>query len=136
MASQYGTEHEEFDLNPETDLPDAIEQFADHFDEPNADGGALPVWFLSKLTKRSVTVALSGEGADEIFGGYLTYRANALARAARKLPRFALRAGAFRGASDPRFRRQDQLRVQAETFPFRYVAAPCARSRSLERNLL
>ena len=92
VASQYGTEHEEFDLNPETDLPDAIEQFAAHFDEPNADGGALPVWFLSKLTKRSVTVALSGEGADEIFGGYLTYRANALARAARKLPRFVLRA--------------------------------------------
>ncbi len=91
VASAYGTRHEQFDLNPASDLPSAIEQFADYFDEPNADGGALPVWFLSKLTKGSVTVALSGEGADEIFGGYLTYRADSLARIARKAPRLALR---------------------------------------------
>jgi asparagine synthase (glutamine-hydrolysing) len=91
VASHFGTRHEQFDLNPERDLPDAIDQFAEYFDEPNADGGALPVWFLSKLTKQSVTVALSGEGADEIFGGYLTYRADGLARAARKAPRSILR---------------------------------------------
>ncbi|MBV8571134.1 MAG: asparagine synthase (glutamine-hydrolyzing) [Acidobacteriaceae bacterium] len=91
VASHYGTEHEQFDLNPQTDLPDAIDQFADYFDEPNADGGALPVWFLSKLTKQRVTVALSGEGADEILGGYLTYRADNLARIARRVPHFALR---------------------------------------------
>lgn len=91
VASHYGTRHEQFDLNPESDLPDAIDQFADHFDEPNADGGALPVWFLSKMTRQSVTVALSGEGADEILGGYLTYRADNLARIARKAPRSLLR---------------------------------------------
>jgi len=96
MAARYETEHQEFDVNPDCGLADAIEQFAYYFDEPNADGGALPVWFLSRLTRRSVTVALSGEGADELFGGYLTYRADQLARRARRLPAWLLRAA--RGA--------------------------------------
>jgi asparagine synthase (glutamine-hydrolysing) len=86
VASQYGTEHEELDLNTGLGLQDAIEEFAYYSDEPNADAGALPVWFLSKLTKRHATVALSGEGADELFGGYLTYRANELARPVRRVP--------------------------------------------------
>ncbi len=91
-AKHYGAEHEEFDLNPEANLAGAVEEFAYYFDEPCADAGALPVWFLSKLTRQSVTVALSGEGADELFGGYLTYRADALAARARRWPPFLLRA--------------------------------------------
>jgi len=86
VAAKYGADHQEFDLNPEAGLAEAIEEFAYYFDEPNADGGALPVWFLSKMTKGHVTVALSGEGADELFGGYLTYRANRLAGKLRWLP--------------------------------------------------
>ena len=87
VARQYGTEHEELDLSPEEDLRGAIEQFARYADEPTADAGALPVWFLSKLSKTRTTVNLSGEGADELFCGYLTYRANRLARVVRRLPR-------------------------------------------------
>ena len=86
MVEEYGTEHEQLDLNPELDLQGAIEEFAYYSDEPSADAGALPVWFLSKLCKTRTTVALSGEGADELFGGYLTYRANHFARYLRKLP--------------------------------------------------
>ncbi len=86
-AKQYGTDHSELDLTPEQDLCGAIEEFAYYSDEPSADAGALPVWFLSKLCKTKTTVALSGEGADELFGGYLTYRANRLAERARLLPR-------------------------------------------------
>ena len=93
LTAQYGAEHEDFDVNPESGLADAIEQFAYHFDEPNGDGGALPVWFLSRMTRQKVTVALSGEGADELFGGYLTYRADLLARRVRRLPRWMLRLG-------------------------------------------
>jgi asparagine synthase (glutamine-hydrolysing) len=85
-ATQYQTDHQEFDVNPEAGLADAIEEFAYYFDEPNADAGALPVWYLSKMTRQKVTVALSGEGADELFGGYLTYRADAYARWMRRLP--------------------------------------------------
>jgi asparagine synthase (glutamine-hydrolysing) len=90
-AKQYETDHTELDLTPEEDLQGAIEKFAYFSDEPSADAGALPVWFLSKLCKEKTTVALSGEGADELFGGYLTYRANRLAARARLLPSSLLR---------------------------------------------
>jgi asparagine synthase (glutamine-hydrolysing) len=86
IAEVYGTEHHEFELRPGPDVASAIEEFAYYSDEPGADAGALPVWFLSKMTRRHVTVALSGEGGDELFGGYLTYRADALARPLRGVP--------------------------------------------------
>lgn len=97
-VEQYGTEHDEMDLNPTVDLQGAIEEFAYYCDEPSADAGALPVWFLSKLCKQKTTVALSGEGADELFGGYLTYRANRISHNLRKLPRVltSLGLGIFR----------------------------------------
>jgi asparagine synthase (glutamine-hydrolysing) len=90
-AKQYETDHAELDLSPEQDLTGAIEEFAYYSDEPSADAGALPVWFLSKLCKTKTTVALSGEGADELFGGYLTYRANRSAERTRLLPRSLMR---------------------------------------------
>ena len=91
IVDRYGTEHEQVDLNPDLNLADAIEEFAYYSDEPSADAGALPVWFLSKLCKTRTTVALSGEGADELFGGYLTHRASVLAGRMRKLPESFLR---------------------------------------------
>ena len=90
VAKRYQTEHEELDLNPETNLREVIEEFGYYSDEPSADAGALPVWFLSKLSKSRVTVSLSGEGADELFGGYLTHRANRIAARARRLPQPAI----------------------------------------------
>jgi len=86
IARIYGTEHHEFDLNPGVELQSAIEDFAYYSDEPSADAGALPVWFLSQMSRRHVTVALSGEGADELFGGYLTYQADRLAKSFRLVP--------------------------------------------------
>ena len=97
IASIYGTEHQEFELGQDTDLTEVIEEFAYYSDEPGADAGALPVWFLSKMCRRDVTVALSGEGGDELFGGYLTYRADRLARPLRSVPRL-LRSAALAGA--------------------------------------
>jgi asparagine synthase (glutamine-hydrolysing) len=104
MVRKYGTEHHEFDLNPQADLHSAIEQFPYYSDEPSADAGALPVWFLSRLSRQHVTVALSGEGADELFGGYLTYLADRLARPMRWLNpvarRLFLRLGRLWPVSD------------------------------------
>jgi asparagine synthase (glutamine-hydrolysing) len=90
-VKQYDTDHDELDLTPEQDLQGAIEEFAYYSDEPSADAGSLPVWFLSKLCKKKTTVALSGEGADELFAGYVTYRADILAERARRLPKGTLR---------------------------------------------
>jgi len=91
VAERYGTDHHEFDLNPETELESAIQDFAYYSDEPSADAGALPVWFLSRMSRQYVTVALSGEGADELFGGYETYQADRLARPLRLTPRWLRR---------------------------------------------
>jgi asparagine synthase (glutamine-hydrolysing) len=92
LVDKYQTDHLELDLNPTLDLPAAIEDVAYYSDEPFADAGALPVWFLSKLSRQRVTAALSGEGADELFGGYITYRADHLARYARLLSEAARRS--------------------------------------------
>jgi asparagine synthase (glutamine-hydrolysing) len=92
VAGHYGTEHHEFDLNPDVDLESAIDSMAYHSDEPGADAGALPVWFLSQMSRQHVTVALSGEGADELFGGYYTYLGDRYARALRRVPALARRA--------------------------------------------
>jgi asparagine synthase (glutamine-hydrolysing) len=91
MARRYGTDHHEFDLSPDQELESAIEDIAWYSDEPGADAGALPVWFLSRMSRQHVTVALSGEGADELFGGYLTYVADHLTRSMRLLPLAARR---------------------------------------------
>jgi asparagine synthase (glutamine-hydrolysing) len=96
VAKQYGTDHEQLDLNPEQDLEGAIRELSYYSDEPSADSGALPVWFLSRLCKTRCTVAFSGEGADEVFGGYLTYRANRIAQQLRHIPAGAIRL-ALRG---------------------------------------
>jgi asparagine synthase (glutamine-hydrolysing) len=94
LAACYGTEHYELDLSPDLPIADAIEQMAYYSDEPSADAGALPVWFLSKMTREHATVALSGEGADEIFGGYVTYLADRYAEWFRRIPRVARRLAA------------------------------------------
>jgi asparagine synthase (glutamine-hydrolysing) len=96
LVKQYQTEHHELDLNPTLDLPSAIEELAYYSDEPFADAGAVPIWYLSKLSRQHATVALSGEGADELFGGYVTYQADHLAGYARMLPKWARRS--FLGA--------------------------------------
>ncbi|HWC18550.1 MAG TPA: asparagine synthase (glutamine-hydrolyzing), partial [Terriglobales bacterium] len=88
----YGTDHAEFDLNTDVDLESAIEDLAYYSDEPSADAGALPTWFLSQMTRESATVALSGEGSDELFAGYLTYQADRYSAPLRWLPKFVRRA--------------------------------------------
>jgi asparagine synthase (glutamine-hydrolysing) len=87
VAARYGTDHHEFDLNADVEIRDTIEQMAYFSDEPSSDAGALPVWFLSRMCRSQVTVALSGEGADELFGGYNTYLADGYARTIRRVPR-------------------------------------------------
>src|SRR6185503_14671374 len=85
VATRYGTEHHELIVRPDaiTLLPKLVR----HFDEPFADSSAIPVWYVSELARRYVTVVLSGEGGDEMLAGYETYRARKLASLYAHLPR-------------------------------------------------
>jgi asparagine synthase (glutamine-hydrolysing) len=77
VATMYGTRHEELVLRPDAAL--LLPRLAEAFDEPFADSSALPTYLVSELAARHVKVALSGEGGDELFGGYYTYAADLLA---------------------------------------------------------
>jgi asparagine synthase (glutamine-hydrolysing) len=86
VSRQFGTQHSEFDLSPSCDLAGAIEQIAYHSDEPGADAGALPLWFLARMSNKEVTVVLTGEGSDELFAGYLTHKADRYHALVRNIP--------------------------------------------------
>jgi asparagine synthase (glutamine-hydrolysing) len=90
VAERYRTHHAELVLRPDAAL--LLPALAEAFDEPFADSSALPTYLVSQLAAQDVKVALSGEGGDELFGGYYTYvadllaaRVGGLARAARPL---------------------------------------------------
>ena len=69
VSKKYGTEHTVFSMTND-DLFESVEGMMDSIDEPFADSSALAVYVLSRETRKHVTVALSGDGADEMFGGY------------------------------------------------------------------
>jgi asparagine synthase (glutamine-hydrolysing) len=72
VAEQYGTDHHEFVVEPER--LNILEDIVRHYGEPYGDSSAVPTWHLSRLTRQHVTVALNGDGGDELFGGYDWYR--------------------------------------------------------------
>jgi len=103
VAERCGTDHTELPLTLD-DVRNAIPTVLDHLSEPFADSSALPTYLLSALTRRHVTVALSGDGADELFAGYRRYAASRLVR----------RMGWF--SHTPLYR---PIRMRIETLPTR-----------------
>jgi asparagine synthase (glutamine-hydrolysing) len=87
VAQRYATDHHELVLRPDAAL--LLPALAEAFDEPFADSSALPTYLVSELAARHVKVALSGEGGDELFGGYYTYAADLLAARIGGLARLA-----------------------------------------------
>ena len=77
VAERYGTDHHELVVRPDAAM--LLPRVVEAFDEPFADSSALPTYLVSELAAGSVKVALSGEGGDELFGGYYTYVADQLA---------------------------------------------------------
>lgn len=84
VAKRFGTRHHEFVLRPEG--IGVVEELAWFLDEPFADASALPTYFLSRLTREHVTVAMSGDGGDEVFSGYDVYRGQILSEQIRRIP--------------------------------------------------
>jgi asparagine synthase (glutamine-hydrolysing) len=87
VAERYGTDHHELVLRP--NAVELLPKLVEAFDEPFGDSSALPTYLVSELAVSEVKVALSGEGGDELFGGYYTYVADLLARRVGRLAALA-----------------------------------------------
>ncbi|MFN8482633.1 MAG: asparagine synthase (glutamine-hydrolyzing) [Anaerolineae bacterium] len=84
VAQRFETEHTELTVRP--DATELAPKLIAHFDEPFADSSAIPTYYLAQLTRQHVTVALGGDGGDELFAGYATYQADKLAAMYEHLP--------------------------------------------------
>ena len=73
VADHVGTKHQRFEVTP--DALGILDRLVHQYDEPFGDSSAVPTWYLCEMTRKHVTVALSGDGGDELFGGYDRYRA-------------------------------------------------------------
>ncbi|HEX5597303.1 MAG TPA: asparagine synthase (glutamine-hydrolyzing) [Micromonosporaceae bacterium] len=85
LARHLGTEHTDLVVEPRAE--DVVDRIAPIFDEPFADPSIVPTYYLCELTRQHVKVALSGDGGDELFAGYHSYKADKIARHYRRLPR-------------------------------------------------
>jgi asparagine synthase (glutamine-hydrolysing) len=85
VAARLGTEHHEMTVG-EPEMMEALLQMARLLDEPLADASLVPTHLLSRFARRTIKVALGGEGGDELFAGYPTYLGDALARSYGRLP--------------------------------------------------
>jgi len=95
VAQRFGTAHQEFIVRP--DAVRLAEQLVRHFDEPFADVSAIPTFLVCQMARQHVTVALGGDGGDELFGGYDTYLAQRAADYYDQLP-WVLRTGVLEPA--------------------------------------
>ena len=123
LATRLGSDHHELVLDART-FRSFIPDFAYYMDEPVSEAPAIPLFFVSKLAARSVKVVLSGEGADEAFGGYPTYarvpwleRLHAMPAWLRS-PRLAALASAANGAR----RAEKYLYLASEPLERRYLS--------------
>lgn len=85
VAQAYNTEHHEFVVNPQ--VLEILPRLVEHYGEPFADSSAVPTFYVSQQTKQHVTVALNGDGGDEVFAGYERYQAAKLSEIYQRLPK-------------------------------------------------
>lgn len=115
VARLLGTEHTAITVTPE-DAAGALDELVDIYDEPFADAAAIPTYLMAKRARQDVTVVLTGEGGDEVFGGYRRYVAEQAHRRYSLIPQ-PMRALAARADLQraPRLRRFGRtLRALAE----------------------
>ncbi len=109
IADRFGTEHHEFIVKPNAIeiLPLLVERYG----EPYADSSCIPTYYVSRETKRFVTVALNGDGGDESFGGYERYQAMMVSENLQRLPAYLRRiTGGLAGILPDSVNQKDTLR--------------------------
>ena len=87
IAERFGTEHHEYIVEPEN-IIGASSKANRHFDEPFADSSAIPTFQVSQLARKDVTVILSGDGGDELFAGYKSYKREEGIQKYKRIPKF------------------------------------------------
>ncbi|MFT6733316.1 MAG: asparagine synthase (glutamine-hydrolyzing) [Polaribacter sp.] len=87
VAKQFNTDHTEYFMSAE-DFKNFLPDYIRHMDEPVTEAAAISLYYLAKKTKEKVTVVLSGEGADEVFGGYPIYKYMHVVEQYKKIPNF------------------------------------------------
>jgi asparagine synthase (glutamine-hydrolysing) len=85
VAERFGTDHHEFIVRP--NAIEILPTLVRHYGEPYADSSAIPTYYLAKMTRQHVTVALNGDGGDECFAGYERYAAMRISERYHHLPR-------------------------------------------------
>ncbi len=85
VANQFNTDHTEYFMTPK-EFKDFLPEYIRHMDEPVTEAAAISLYYLAMKTKEKVTVVLSGEGSDEVFGGYGIYKSMQLIENYKKLP--------------------------------------------------
>lgn len=116
MARHVGAEHTEFVVQP--DAVDLVERLVWHHDQPFGDSSAIPTFLLSELTAEHVTVAMCGDGGDELFAGYERFAAGVALHPLQKVPagfrRAAQAATNQLSSRDPRLRKLSRFLAVAE----------------------
>jgi asparagine synthase (glutamine-hydrolysing) len=113
IANLWQTEHHEFIVK--ADALAILPKLVRHYGEPYADSSAIPTFYVSQMTRRSVTVALNGDGGDESFAGYERYLGNRIAERANRFPGFAFSAGTLNKILPDSINPKNRLR-QAKRF--------------------
>jgi asparagine synthase (glutamine-hydrolysing) len=85
VAQRFGTEHHELRI-AHLDLVECLQALVYHYDEPFGDAAAFPLYVLSRFAREHVKVVLTGDGGDELFGGYRRYAADSFAARYQQLP--------------------------------------------------
>ena len=96
VARHLGTQHQELAVAP-PNAADLLDRLVRQYDEPFADSSALPLYLVCQAARRHVTVALTGDGGDEVFGGYDRYRAMRLAETLHPMAYLGVKAAAWLG---------------------------------------
>jgi asparagine synthase (glutamine-hydrolysing) len=118
-AERHGTEHHEQIVTPS--VHEVLQTLVEHFDEPFGDASAIPTLYLARMTRQYVTVALGGDGADELFGGYRRYFYGALEERLR--------------SRVPQWFRQSVIRIGAKYYPKFDYLPQVFRAKTLLQNL-